>query len=87
MNDQRRPQIGNQFYLNNILGLSEAEAAQRLKKEGYNGIPSTKRVALLPLVYHPATYNYLAGQSQQWLCLFVCFCCKSSNSLFTNIVH
>ena len=37
--------------INTISGLSEAEAAQRLKTEGYNEIPSTKRRSVFAIAF------------------------------------
>src|SRR5512136_3182463 len=37
------------FDINNMIGLSEHEAAQRLKEEGYNELPSTKKRSLLAI--------------------------------------
>ncbi len=41
----------NEFDINTISGLSEAEAAQRLKTEGYNEIPSTKRRSIYAIAF------------------------------------
>ncbi len=35
----------------NIIGISEAEAAKRLKEEGYNELPSTKKRSFLAIAY------------------------------------
>jgi P-type Ca2+ transporter type 2C len=37
------------FDINGLIGLSEHEASQRLKEEGYNELPSTKRRSLLAI--------------------------------------
>ncbi len=39
------------LYQENISGLSESEAAQRLREEGYNEIPSAKRRSFLSIAY------------------------------------
>jgi P-type Ca2+ transporter type 2C len=39
------------FDINSVIGLSEHEAAQRLKEEGYNELPSTKRRSLLAIAF------------------------------------
>jgi len=43
--------MNNEFDINTISGLSEAEAAQRLKREGYNEIPSTKRRSVFAIAF------------------------------------
>ena len=37
--------------INSVIGLSEPEAAQRLKEEGYNELPSTKKRSLLAIAF------------------------------------
>lgn len=39
------------FKLNNITGLSESRAASRLKREGYNELPSSKQRSILAIAY------------------------------------
>jgi magnesium-transporting ATPase (P-type) len=39
------------FDINSLIGLSEHEAAQRLKEEGYNELPSTKKRSLLAIAF------------------------------------
>ena len=39
------------FDVNNMIGLSEHEAAQRLKEEGYNELPSTKNRSLSAIAF------------------------------------
>ena len=39
------------FDINNMIGLSEHEAAQRLKEEGYNELPSTKKRSLSAIAF------------------------------------
>ena len=44
----------NKFEINDIKGLSEHEAAQRLKEEGPNELPSSKKRSFLAIVYEVA---------------------------------
>ena len=39
------------FDINSVIGLSEHKAAQRLKEEGYNELPSTKKRSLLAIAF------------------------------------
>ena len=41
----------NQFDLNTLTGLSEAEATNRLKQEGFNELPSSKQRSILAIAY------------------------------------
>ncbi len=43
--------MNDEFDINTISGLSEAEAAQRLKTESYNEIPSTKRRSVFAIAF------------------------------------
>ncbi len=43
--------MDNEFDINTISGLSEAEAAQKLKTEGYNELPSTKRRSVFAIAF------------------------------------
>jgi Ca2+-transporting ATPase len=43
--------MDNEFDINTISGLSEAETAQRLKTEGYNELPSTKRRSVFAIAF------------------------------------
>ena len=57
--------LDNKFDINKITGLSEAEAAQRLKEEGYNELPSTKKRSVfaiaLEVVREPMFILLIAG--------------------------
>lgn len=48
---KRRIPLVKEFDLNNIYGLSEREAAERLKKEGYNELPSTKQRSVFAIAF------------------------------------
>jgi magnesium-transporting ATPase (P-type) len=41
----------NRFHLDSLSGLSEAEAAKRLKEEGYNELPSASKRRFLAMVF------------------------------------
>lgn len=43
--------MNNQFDISAIAGLSESEAAERLKKDGYNELPSAKRKGIFAIAF------------------------------------
>ena len=61
----------NEFDINSISGLSEAEVSQRLKEEGYNEIPSTKQRSILAIAFEvirePMFLLLIAGGSIYFL--------------------
>ena len=52
--------------INNISGLSEAEAAQKLQEEGYNEIPSAKKRSILAITFDVVKGTNVPNSGNLW---------------------